>query len=99
MDRTADAPPDDPDADPTSANDFAAHLRAWVPADNVRADPRRDAVYLYAPAGGVGIPADVYHGWPWVLTESIGIETLRPSHRLYYPDAHHVLCFRLADDA
>lgn len=85
--------------DPVDPDEFAARLRRYVPARNIRADHDRQAVFVHAGVGGVGIPADVFDGFPWRLTESVGMDGLTPTHHLFMPDAHHALVFKPTRDA
>lgn len=76
-----------------AANDFAQNVREFVPDDRVMVDDGK--VYLFPGQGGFGLPAEVYDGLDVALVESIGMDSLTESHRLFREDAHHVLIFKV----
>ena len=53
-----------------------------------------DHLYVFPKSSGYGIPVDCYFGIDARLVESIGMDSLNETHRLYREDAHHVLIFK-----
>jgi len=53
-----------------------------------------DKLYVFSNSTGYGITEDCYFGIDGRLIESIGMDSLNESHRLYQEDSHHVLIFK-----
>lgn len=78
----------------TAIKEFKRRLEQYGVA-NIRTDESTNKVYVYASVGGLGIPVDCYNGLDVALIESIGMDSLSETHRLYDDTAHHILIFKI----